>query len=969
VAKWTALILVALPLAAGGADNPVRPQLRVEVGAHTGYIKKLTVSPQGNRLLTVSDDKTARVWDARTGSLISVLRVPFDGPLEGRLYAATFLQRGRYAYVAGFTPARDHPNDPRDMIYGFKTDTGEMSGRVELPTLTSPANSAILTLAADEQTLAVAQRGLVSLINIGQSKVTARLTRRLSDAEPLDASFSPNGDLALTTYDGFLYVYRAASGFSSSDPLKLPIANPIDVQFSPDGHYLAVGFEAEPTIIVFNSGDLKPVFQLRAPLSAGQKGLSVFDWSDDGRFIVGGGEPRDRKYSPLFRWKLGGSGEPSQFAATIGRVSDIRRLPGGGFAFTSSQPEVAVANKEGLVQWRVSPRTYDFGSTGTLLVASADAHKVTLYSGSGNTAVSFDLDAPPEIAMIRIAVEAVPRAPPLQGTWRIEAAGEAGNATALKVNGNRVTLDDAEHVRTWTYAPDGRTLFVGTAWSIYAVDEHGASRWHIAAPDDTRALAVSADGTYVVAAFGDGTIRWYRTDDAAEVCAFLPPRVGSAWVAWIPSGYYESSPNGDELIGWQINRSVDLAPRFYRAVQFERSFYAPDLVRAYFAQHGKVSASEFAKLEGATSGGSCRTISDCLPPDLDIQIAREGNDRAQVRMSTDTSVVGWNIFVNGLPAVSSIIHARYRIPTVNDPIEVRLTGRTNTIRVEATNGKSLAVDDRFVELERDPAPIRGELYVVAIGANSFLDPGIPRLTFASNDAVAVAETLTTVSGAAFRTVHDPLLIADTSSQPATKQNIVDRVGTYLKQVGPDDTVVLFLSSHGLSNKRGEYFFVPVDAHKEDWDAVVASQDLAHESSLLSWKYFFSVLEDTAGRRILVVDTCASADISGNFDVYTLAKRSMASQFALLTASRGKERSQELQRLGHGVFTSGWLEALRTGYDPGGDGITTLKESFDYAFQMVQRNHIVLLGPQTPQFEAPEVLRNLPLAARDGRANH
>lgn len=42
------------------------------MSGHKGEISKVIFSPQGNRLLTVSSDKTARLWDAVTGDCVQV---------------------------------------------------------------------------------------------------------------------------------------------------------------------------------------------------------------------------------------------------------------------------------------------------------------------------------------------------------------------------------------------------------------------------------------------------------------------------------------------------------------------------------------------------------------------------------------------------------------------------------------------------------------------------------------------------------------------------------------------------------------------------------------------------------------------------------------------------------------------------------------------------------------------------------
>ena len=64
---------------------------------------------------------------------------------------------------------------------------------------------------------------------------------------------------------------------------------------------------------------------------------------------------------------------------------------------------------------------------------------------------------------------------------------------------------------------------------------------------------LSADGRFIVAALGDGTIRWFRASDGTELLAFFVHVPDKTWIAWTPSGYYAASPGGEDLIGWHVN--------------------------------------------------------------------------------------------------------------------------------------------------------------------------------------------------------------------------------------------------------------------------------------------------------------------------------------------------------------------------------------------------------------------------------
>jgi hypothetical protein len=79
------LVILLTVSAASAGEIPTDPILRLEAGVHTAAINKAAVTGDG-RLLTVSDDKTARLWNAQ-GGIPLTLRVPIGPGDEGALFA------------------------------------------------------------------------------------------------------------------------------------------------------------------------------------------------------------------------------------------------------------------------------------------------------------------------------------------------------------------------------------------------------------------------------------------------------------------------------------------------------------------------------------------------------------------------------------------------------------------------------------------------------------------------------------------------------------------------------------------------------------------------------------------------------------------------------------------------------------------------------------------------------------------
>ncbi len=100
---------------------------------------------------------------------------------------------------------------------------------------------------------------------------------------------------------------------------------------------------------------------------------------------------------------------------------------------------------------------------------------------------------------------------------------------------------------------------LGTEWYLRAFDAQGTPLWSRPAPGDVWAVNITGDGRLVVAAYGDGTIRWHRMTDGAELLAFMPLADRTNWVAWTPEGFYAATPGAHGILRWHVNRGWEPA--------------------------------------------------------------------------------------------------------------------------------------------------------------------------------------------------------------------------------------------------------------------------------------------------------------------------------------------------------------------------------------------------------------------------
>ena len=494
-------------------------------------------------------------------------------------------------------------------------------------------------------------------------------------------------------------------------------------------------------------------------------------------------------------------------------------------------------------------------------------------------------------------------------------------------------------------------------------------------PGVVRAVAGTPNGQAAVAALADGTVRWYRLEDGGEFLALFPHANSDEWIAWTPEGYYASSSHGDNHIGWHLNRGKSGAADFYRAVQFERILYRPDLVDESFRRRGLPSETTRRR---TLSRFDVSQLAAIAPPRVGVQLvglprpAGEGRFVATLRIAAEQStapMIEHTVLVNGVPVTptkSRDLRGAERQRLAREVL-VALGPGENRIRVEVSNGTALGFVETFVDVESAASgpPPAGNLYVLAVGVNEF--PGLKdaNLRYAARDAQAVTTLLAAASAGQHRRVVTRI-VSDLGEVKPSRARILEALDL-LADAQAEDTVVVFLASHGVSDAAGNYFFVPRDARAADVTAAAHAVG-AEAPSLIPWTVFFDALRRAAGRRILIVDTCSARNIEGRADLAGLGKRSAASRFSLMLASRGQEESQEFAPGEHGLFTYALLSGLRGAADADGDGLVTLAEAFHYAVPVVERLRDRAIGPQTPQLIVPDPLGDTVLArTRPGSA--
>ncbi len=966
--KLSALLLAVavcaarLALAAeGGAADPA-PILVLDTGVHEAAINAMAALPQGEgpeggRIVTVSDDKTARVWRADGAEALAVLRPPIGAGDDGALYAVA--ASAKVIAVAG----RIHlPRGGYGIAFYSTQDYRSLALVSGLP---SAALVMKMSPAGDRLAVGLDGGGL-RVYDLKSQTVALEDPDFPGPVTGLD--FDPAGRLAVAAGDNAIRLYDSA--LHRLPPLTARAGSrAYGIAFSADGARLAAGDRGKPVVHLFDMKTAK--FERDLEGAPGKTGsFNAVAFSTDGAAVFGGGSYLDNGgIVQIRRWPLaGGTASDSPVADNL--VTSL--LPSArGVMFATAEPVLGQVDAANSVHVAQSPRHIDFHDRArTRIRVSTDGTSIEISRAHGGPLV---IDAARR-EFVRTDGAARDFVPPAATGFGVTVTDWRDSHTP-KVNGQKLNLEAAETARSAAVSPAGAA--VGTDFFVRFSGKNGAA-WKVPAGSPVWAVAASHDGRLVIACFGDGTIRWFNAADGRELMALFVDPMTERMVQWTPSGYFDhdhrddGQPDGRTLIGYRVNEASGRTSEYIEIGQLYPNWFRPDLVGQSLRDAGaarrpepepgkvsevlrgglppKVTLLDACAVESA-SAASCNGARS-----IDLPRGRAGDPPAVsapmllVRFkvedlgSTQGKVVPHlndAVFSSEIKVESTSGHTRIEramIPLARGLNVVRLTSVSGNGAIEASAGTSpeIRLVRSFGTAARDkvsdqPVPeAGGKLFALTVGVSKLANPDW-NLANPANDATALGELMRQDRGHLFTEVSSVSLI----NEAATKASIVAALKDIAAKATPDDVVVVFLAGHGRT-VDGHYYFAPNDMGRGDAsllakvkdaktdDAYNAAVDAVFRAEALSQDDMVPLIQDMRATRIaFILDTCYSATVADadsvtRHDVNTTITNRIghaSGRFVLsgsfteaFDSAAGADAA--VGEEGHGLFTSYLLRALK-----------------------------------------------------------
>jgi hypothetical protein len=846
--------------------------LRVETGEHQAQINRIALLADGGAVVSVSDDKTARLWSRDVLQPQAILHPPLGDHDDGALYAVAASQH--VIAVAG----RIRDADGLFGIAMFSADDGHRPLGV-LGGL--PAAVMALRFSPDGTALAAGLQNGAGL-RVFDLKPPVHLSLKdeeyAGDVTWLD--FDGQGRLAVAADDGKVRLYGTDGRHTA---VVLPNGGrPWGIAFSPDGKQLAVGDRRRPVVHLLDAAPFKFTRDLQGGAQRGGS-LTVVAYAPNGKALFASGNYVD-KSGQIFlrRWDTADRGGGTDTPLGRDLVTDIITLQ-DGLLYASAEPSLGKLDGGGALLSKRHPANLVFDSPAALLVSEdgavvgapaanmpgADGGRI-LFSAKAHGFVSADAQ-PLKMVLPAAAAKGL-------------AVTEWQNSHSPRLNGTMIRLEPAELARSVAVLPDGASAAFGTDYFIRLVGRDGEI-WHKAVEAPAWAINASGDGRVVVAGLGDGTIHWYNAASGRELQALYLDLATQRWVLWTPEGFFDhdhrddGQPDGRTLIGYRFNLPNRRSSRVIEIGQLYPIFFRPDLVGLSLRD----DAAARAMIDGqyAQLGSVSSVIAAGLPPRVHV-LEVCGKDRDLAPQPCIENLAPSRSAQAG-PAAPQMrtaaagISIRYRLTDASGRVGVAALRRNGAViaapvAIEATepnsrtevatlslamglnviqivpasnSGEIEASESGIAELRvmrvgasapvdaatpsRDGARMRSlgdlsassipvpqssvpRLYVLSVGVGQFLQPDMRdfNLDNAANDAQAVADLFRKPSPPVYDAPDIRLLdgIGDPASAPTTA-NILAALQDISRKARPDDIVLIFLAGHG-QDVDGKYYFAPAD---------------------------------------------------------------------------------------------------------------------------------------------------------------
>ena len=927
--KKLTINLICFSVMAIGVTVHAQTRLVIDPQSHNGVVNGMVFNSNGSRLISVSDDKTIRIWDTGDGKLDRTIRsFSGEGP-NGAIYAVAITPDDRFLAIGG---------------YFSENEIRLIDLERDVPVITLKGHSNVVTaldFTSDGLHLASADvTGVINIWEIGyaDNHITGKLSKKLTghEAQVYDISFSPNGEqLVSASYDGSLRLWDL-EGAEQPVQMRMHIDKVYTCTFTDDGKGIVSGGNKGKVILWDNHGTfIRYLASLDQPINGiGTYGTDIVVSANMGYHISLATSSVAQPMPVVFS---------SSSAVAVGN-NDMAAIAGGAkgdiilYSLKSNEPV----------------QVFRSGSSQAKEIGISDKGVLAISTNGNDFSSGFDLKNLSYVWKIDGSMQFASEQHN-DGAYTLTPMDEYTLSTGFK---GKVEMNPRVDGRIRSYAViDEGNIAIGGDFSLKVYSRDGDYKYELKGFNGA-ITSIAAANNRLAALCSDQTVNvWNMKTGELLSSLYLAPK--NEWICWTPQGFYEASGGGEKYMGWQVDKSIDTLSNFYKSSVFASKFHQPEMVKQTMLLGNFELAKERVKLNEVPPKEevvSEAPVVEWIDPETMISDVDNGRItiKAIVRSSTKVNLV--KILINGRPAPATRGVAIPKTVGLNDMMveqDIFISHPVNEVRIFVSNEGAKVVSEKrvfnFSNATEDGRSMdvinytdRPDLYILSIGVSKYSNSEY-NLNYAEDDARAIAKVFNTLG----TNVYKDVKMTELMNENATRGAILEAFEDLKSKVTSKDMVLVFIASHGI-NDEGEFYILPHDA------------DMSNISqTLVSWQSIASTLGNLPSNVLVFIDACKSGQLGVNLlnnSNTTEAVREAASDengVVIMAASTGNETARESSAWAHGAFTKALLEGLENGKaDIKPDGTIYLRE---LDFYVSERTVELTDNAQHPTTQKPSTI--------------
>jgi len=348
----------------------------------------------------------------------------------------------------------------------------------------------------------------------------------------------------------------------------------------------------------------------------------------------------------------------------------------------------------------------------------------------------------------------------------------------------------------------------------------------------------SPDGRQVLTGSYDTTARLWDVATGDELVRLIGLDEGHDWLAVTPEGLFDGSAGGRQKVVYRVSGGLNVVP----LDRFFRDFYYPGLLAEIW--HGKRPIPY-------------KQLGRNPAPEVQILLrdpARPDNNQVIVDVVATDKGGGLHepwLFHNGFRA-GEPEHVGKDGETIRCQFTVSLIAGQNQIQVQsASKDGSWESEPALLTIDYDGSLPAAELYVVAVGINAFQRAN--PLQGSVSAAKAIAELFENHHAGHYAEVHVTTLF----DAEATGDGISNAIEAISRQAGPQDTLVVYVASHGWTIGQ-RYYLLPHEFAQAEGQTI---NDAVQQWGLPIDELGNKLSQVPALKRVLIFDTCMSGSVT------------------------------------------------------------------------------------------------------------